>query len=227
MCAVAPAQAACANGAMHCANCTGAAASAPRKWLYQGCCYECAATGNPSGLDLENGVVKCATAPYTNPIANDGAANCSKTTPTTTTTGSPSRSSPAPSPGCVGTIADCSYLGLCKDDKDFVQTPALKCKSSTHYLLSFFTAAELGKSANADTDIYWKDVTCEKVANKRYVDTVTGENKEMADTLEGWSTRCCGGREKARLPCASAAGLAPMWALMLAASIGVAVLQMP
>ena len=57
--------------------------------------------------------------------------------------------------------------------------------------------------------------------------TVTGENKEMADTLKGWSTRCCGGRKKARLPCASAAGLAPMWALMLAASIGVAVLQMP
>jgi len=121
-----------------------------------------------------------------------------------------------------GTIADCDHIGLCKNDNDFTPEArgtgaAANCKDGLKYLLSKF------QEAGSVSDLAWANVTCSDIESKTYQDAGSTETKKMADTLEGWSSFCCGGKDKMKLPCSvssSSSSFAPDLAvnLVLAAS---------
>ena len=121
-----------------------------------------------------------------------------------------------------GTIADCDHIGLCKNDNDFTPEArgtgaAANCKDGLQYLLSKF------QEAGSVSDLAWANVTCSDIESKTYQDAGSTETKKMADTLEGWSSFCCGGKDKMKLPCSlssSSFSFAPDLAvnLVLAAS---------
>jgi hypothetical protein len=121
-----------------------------------------------------------------------------------------------------GTIADCAHIGLCKNDNDFTPEArgtgaAANCKDGLQYLLSKF------QEAGSVSYLAWANVTCSDIESKTYQDAGSTETKKMADTLEGWSSFCCGGKDKMKLPCSlssSSFSFAPDLAvnLVLAAS---------
>ena len=108
-----------------------------------------------------------------------------------------------------GTIADCDHIGLCKNDNDFTPEArgtgaAANCKDGLKYLLSKF------QEAGSVSDLAWANVTCSDIESKTYQDAGSTETKKMADTLEGWSSFCCGGKDKMKLPCSvSSSSFAP------------------
>ena len=103
----------------------------------------------------------------------------------------------------TGTIADCAHIGLCKNDNDFTPDVTLmpngeNCKISLQYLLSKF------QEAGQTTYLAWADITCSEIESKTYQDAGSTETKKMADVLELWSSLCCGGKDKMKLPCSTA-----------------------
>ena len=157
-------------------------------------------------------------------IRTNGSSTCiAITTPPGTTpaagSGLPTAHSNPAVASCMktGTIADCAHIGLCKNDKDFSPDATIgdrNCKNTLQYLLSKF------QKAGESTDLAWADVTCSDIESKTYEDAYSGRTREMAETLEHWASHCCGGKDKNKLPCSLAPGLAvkPMLAFVLAAS---------
>ena len=229
MCALGPAGA--------CTSCTWAGATGQTCALNR-CCYACTSMAWDGVRVKADGQVECyhsvGLGTGDAPTGNNGSSTC---------VGSATAPSPSPSPApgtspagtgmdtehtnpavasCLktGTIADCAYIGLCKNDNDFMPDltstgAAANCKGGVQYLLSKFQEAEV-----------WADVTCSDIESKTYQDAGSTETKMMADTLEGWSSGCCGGKDKMRLPCSELAseslapGLAvnPTWSLVLSVS---------
>ena len=100
---------------------------------------------------------------------------------------------------------------MCKSDADFKTWfevgDGKPCILWDGILLAMFD----GKKLN------WGDVTCEEVASAKYQNDVMNLGKDkMSDALREVGFHCCGGFDK--IKCGAASGLAPVWALILAAS---------